>query len=85
MRYLILFLVMFNVYAVDKRLSELDPITSVELTSTDLLYVSDISATATKYLTVSEADSRWLQEPNDLGTTTSDLWSAFKIQSELPV
>lgn len=44
-----------------KKVSELDPITSDELSATDLLLISDIGSALSKKLTVAQLDSRFTE------------------------
>lgn len=58
-------------YGAPKKISELDPITAAELSTSDLLPVADMSATETKKLTFGELDLRYL--PKAGGTMTGGL------------
>jgi len=69
----------------DKKISELNSITSAGLASDDVVPVVDTSTPETKKISISELDDRYIQVPsdliNDLGSDASTIWSASKITS----
>lgn len=69
----------------DQKISALTELLNADIVDGDLIPIVDISIPETKASSILELDKRWVQTAagliNDAGTSTSDIWSADKIQS----
>ena len=61
----------------DKKISELNAITSALILDGDLMPIVDTSATETKHVLISQLDTRWLDVAQDVDGTTATYYLSF--------